>query len=57
MNLSEKLSMFWYIFFPILQCTLNLPGSETKGKLIGQVFLKLLSPNDVLIQMHSKACF
>ena len=48
-KLFEKPPMFSCIFFPFLECTLNLPCSETKRNLIGQVFLKFLSPRYVLI--------
>ena len=48
--------MFCDILFYIsgLHSILNV---LTKITLIGQVFLKLLTPKDVLIQMHNEACF
>ena len=48
-KLYEKPSTFCCIFFPFLKCTLHLPCSVEKTTLIGQVFLKLLSPKDLLI--------
>ena len=49
-KLSEKLSKFLRDFLPFLRSKLNLPCSEKKKKtFIGLVFLKLLSPKDVLI--------
>ena len=48
-KLYEKPSMFCVIFFLFLECTLNLPCSVEKRTLRGQVFLKLLSPKDLLI--------
>ena len=48
-NLSKKPSIFCSIFFTFLESELNLQCSETKMSLIGQVFLKLLTPKDVLI--------
>ena len=44
-------------FFVFLVSTLILPCSETKMSLIGQVFLKLYTPKDMLIQKHNRACF
>ena len=48
--------MFSCIFFPFFKSTLNLPCSEKKSLRV-QVFLKLLSPKDVVIEIHSKAFF
>ena len=45
--------MFSCTFFPFLGSKLNLPYFDRKRTLIGQVFLTLLSPKDVLIEMHS----
>ena len=48
-KLSKKPEIFWCIFFAFLKPTLNLQCSENKAILIAQVFLKLLTPRDVLI--------
>ena len=44
-------------FFSILVATLNFCCSEKKMSLIGQVFLKLVSPKEVLIYMYNRASF
>ena len=49
--------MFCHIFFPFLESTLNFPCCVETTTLIAQVFLKLLSPKDLLTSMHSKASF
>ena len=46
---SKKPERFCRTFFPFLGSKLNLPSSEKKRTIIGQVFLKLFSPKDVLI--------
>ena len=48
-KLSKKPPIFCCIFFPFLESTLIFQCSERKMSLIGQVFLKLLTPKDVLI--------
>ena len=48
-KLSEKTRCFCGIFFQFLQSTLNFQYSEKNMSLIGQIFLKLLTPKHVLI--------
>ena len=48
-KLSKKPSTFCAFFFAVLEFPLNFQCSETKMSLIAQVFLKLLTPKDVLI--------
>ena len=48
MQLSEKPKTFSQIFIAFLESTLNFKHFETKMSLIAQVFLKLLTPKDVL---------
>ena len=48
-KLSKKPYIFCCNVFAFLESTLNFQCSEKKMSLIGQVFLKLLSPKDVLI--------
>ena len=45
----KKHKLSFYIFFPFLEYKWNLPYSEKKRSLKGQVFLKLLSPKCLLI--------
>ena len=47
-ELSQKLSSFCLIFFAFLNLKLNFQCFAKKMSLITQVFLKLLSPRDVL---------
>ena len=53
-NLSEKPSMCFCIVFPLLESTLNLQSSDSKRTLIGQAFLKLLSPKMCLFKCIEK---
>ena len=48
-QLSQKLSSFCRIFFAFLNLKLNFQCFAKKISLITQVFLKLLSPRDVLV--------
>ena len=45
------------MFFAFLESELNFQCFEKKMSLIAQVFLKLLTPRDVLVYMHNRACF
>ena len=56
-KLCKKSEFFSRIAFGLLEVTLNFQGFEKKASLIGQVFLNLLTPRDVLIYMHNRACF
>ena len=49
MKLSKKQEAFSCIVFAFLESTLNFQYSEKQMTLIGQVFLKLLTPRYVLI--------
>ena len=48
-KLSKKPSIFCCIFFAFLESELNFQCFEKKMSLIAQVFLKLLTPRDVLV--------
>ena len=48
MQLSKKPKIFCYIFLAFLESTLNFQCFEKKMSLIGQIFLELLPPKDVL---------
>ena len=48
-KLSKKLSIFCCSFFAVLGSKLNLQCFKKKMSLIAQVFLKLLTPRDVLV--------
>ena len=48
-KLSKKPQLFSGIFFHILEFAFNFQCSETSMSLIGQVFLKRLTPKDVSI--------
>ena len=48
-NYLKNHKFFAAFFFAFLESTLNFQCSEKKMSLIGQVFLKLLTPKDVLI--------
>ena len=51
MQLSKKTQIFCCVFLAVLESTLNFQCFEKKKKkmsLIGQVFLELLRPKDVL---------
>ena len=48
-ELSQKASIFCCIFFAFLKLELNFQCFEKKMSLIAQVFLKLLTPRDVLV--------
>ena len=48
MQLSEKQETFSDIFLNFLESTLNFGHFEKTLRLIGQLFLKLLVPKDVL---------
>ena len=47
-QLSEKLKTFSQFFIAFLECTLNLEHFKKQMSLIAQVFLKLLTVNNVL---------
>ena len=47
-KLSKKPSIFYWLFFTFLEFTLNFQCFESKMSLIGQAFLKLMTPRDVL---------
>ena len=57
MQLCENPEIFSGLFYAVLESTLNFRCFETKMKLIGEVFLKLLTPKDVLTEMHNRVCF
>ena len=40
-----------------MESVLNFQCFEKKMSVIAQVFLKLLTPRDVLVSMHNRACF
>ena len=48
MQLSEKPKTFSEFFIEVLEFTLNFEHFEKKMTLIAQVFLKLMTPKDVL---------
>ena len=48
MQLSKKPKNFCGVFFAFLESTLNFQCFEKRMSLIGQVFLKLLTPKYVL---------
>ena len=48
-RLSKKPSIFSGLFPKFLESTLNFQCSEIKMILIGQIFLKLLTPKNVLV--------
>ena len=48
MQLSERSKLFCCFFIAFLEFRLNFERFEKKMSLIGQVFLKLLTPKDVL---------
>ena len=48
MQLSEKVKTFSHSFIAFLESTLNFEHFEKEMSLIAQVFLKLLTPKDVL---------
>ena len=48
MQLSEKVKTFSQSFIAFLESTLNFEHFEKEMSLIAQVFLKLLTPKDVL---------
>ena len=56
-KLSKKPWTYCRIFFTFLVTTSNFQCSERKMSLIGQVFLKLLTPRDVLIYIYSRLSF
>ena len=48
-KLSEKLQIFWAIFFAFLESTIDIQCFEIKMSLIAQVFLKLFTSRYVLV--------
>ena len=48
MQLSVRLETFSDFFIPVLESKLNFKHFEKEMRLIAQVFLKLLTPKDVL---------
>ena len=56
MKLSKKPKTFCCIFLAFQESTLNFKCSGTEKSLIRRVFMKLLTPKDVLISMHNRAC-
>ena len=48
MQLFEKIETFFQIFIAFLESPLNFKHFEKKMSLMAQVFLKLLTPKDVL---------
>ena len=48
-KLSKKPSIFRGIFCPFFESPFNFQCFEKKNILIGQVFLKLFTPKDVII--------
>ena len=48
-KLSKKPPIFFNIFFEFLELEINFQCFEKKKSLIAQVFLKLLTPRDVLV--------
>ena len=48
-KLSGKPSIFCCIIFAFLESKLNIQCFEKKQSLIGQVFMKLLGPTDVVL--------
>ena len=44
-------------FLAFLESELNFQCFEKTMSLIGQVFLKLLTPRDGLVEIHNRACF
>ena len=48
-KLSKNTTTFFGTLVAFLESTLNFQFSKKKMRLIGQVFLKLLTPKDVLI--------
>ena len=57
MQLSEKPLRLSEIFIAVLEFTSHFKHFEKKMSLITQVFLKLLTPKDVLTWMHKRSCF
>ena len=57
MLLSKKPEIFSCFGFKFSESTLNFECYEKKITFIGHVFLKLLTPKDVLTYMHERACF
>ena len=57
MQLSEKLETFSGFFIAFFESALNFEHFEKKMSLIAQVFLKLLTPKDVLTYMHKRYSF
>ena len=49
MKLTEKVSIFFRIFFAFLESKKNFQCFKTKMSLIAKAFLKLLNPRDVLV--------
>ena len=49
--------LFCFLFFLVLEFTLNGQCSETNMSVRGQIFLELWTPKDVFIQMHNRDCF
>ena len=56
-KLIKKPSKFFCIFFYFLESTLNFQCSEKKMSMIVGIFRKLLTPKDVLVQMHNRDSF
>ena len=56
-KLSKKPSIFCCSFFAFLGSKLNLQCFKKKMSVRAQVFLKLLTPRDVVVWMHNRACF
>ena len=56
-KLSKKPLIFCGTFYAVLKSTFNFQCCEKKMSLIGPVILKILTPKDVLILMHNRACF
>ena len=47
MQFSEKLKIFSHFYIPFLESAVNFEYFEKKMSLIAQVFLELLTPNNV----------
>ena len=56
-QLSKKPKTFCCFFIEFLECKLNVEHFEEQLNLIAYVFLKLLTPKDVVIEMHKSSCF
>ena len=56
-NYLKNCEFFAAFFFASFESTRNFQCFERKMSLIDQVFLKLQTPRDVLVEMHDRASF